>query len=153
MIGGSGKISGATLAETAKSRGGKTGYACSPCCVIRCSNIHHDPDGIFMTAGLEFKTIALMGSSLRIDPLDVIATLDHRCDDYGLDTMEMGNAIGVATEVEIAAFGDGKAALSLVDKAAQGTINDMVSGHRTRRDGNRRSAWGGRRQGAGNVRI
>jgi aldehyde:ferredoxin oxidoreductase len=125
---GAEKINGATLAETTKSRGGRTGHACSPGCVIRCSNIYHDAEGKYLTAGLEFETIVLMGSNLGIDSLDVIAALDRRCDDYGLDTMEMGNAIGVAMEAGIASFGDGKAALNLLDEAAAGTVLGRVLG-------------------------
>ncbi|MFH2120382.1 MAG: aldehyde ferredoxin oxidoreductase C-terminal domain-containing protein [Pseudomonadota bacterium] len=123
---GADKINGAALAETAKSRGGRTGHACSPGCVIRCSNIYHDKEGKYLTAGLEFETIVLMGSNLGIDSLDVIAALDRRCDDYGLDTMEMGNAIGVAMEAGVAAFGDGKAALNLLDEAGKGTVLGRV---------------------------
>ncbi|MCX5839578.1 MAG: aldehyde ferredoxin oxidoreductase [Deltaproteobacteria bacterium] len=125
---GADKFNGAALAETVKSRGGRTGHACSPGCVIRCSNIYHDKEGKYLTAGLEFETIVLMGSNLGIDSLDVIAALDRRCDDYGLDTMEMGNAIGVAMEAGVAAFGDGKAALNLLDEAGKGTVLGRVLG-------------------------
>jgi len=118
---GADKINGAALAERTESRGGKTGHACSPGCVIRCSNVYNDEAGNYLTAGLEFETIGLMGSNLGIDSLDIIATLDRRCDDYGLDTMEMGNAIGVAMEAGIASFGDGKAAVRLLDEVASGT--------------------------------
>jgi aldehyde:ferredoxin oxidoreductase len=125
---GADKINGKALAETTKSRGGKTGHTCSPGCVIRCSNIYHDKEGKYLTAGLEFETIALMGSNLGIDSLDVIATLDRRCDDYGLDTMEMGNAIGVAMEAGLASFGDGNAAMKLLDEVAEGTELGRVLG-------------------------
>ena len=60
-----------------------------------------------------------MGSNLGIDSLDAIAAMDRRCDDYGLDTMEMGNAIGVAMEAGMAEFGDSKAALYLLDEAGR----------------------------------
>jgi aldehyde:ferredoxin oxidoreductase len=125
---GSDKINGASLAETAKLRGGKTGHACSPGCVIRCSNIYHDPEGHYLTAGLEFETIALLGSNLGIDSLDVIAAMDRRCDDYGLDTMEMGQAMGVAMEAGVASFGDGEAALQILDEVARGTTLGRVIG-------------------------
>lgn len=123
---GADKINGTALTATAESRGGRTGHACSPGCVIRCSNIYCDAEGKYLTVGLEFETIVLMGSSLGIDSLDVIAALDRRCDDYGLDTMEMGNAIGVAMEAGVAAFGDGKAALNLLDEAGKGTVLGRV---------------------------
>lgn len=125
---GAGKINGKMLAETAKLRGGKTGHACSPGCVIRCSNIYNDLKGNYLTAGLEYETIALMGSNLGIDSLDAIAAMDRRCDDYGLDTMEMGNAIGVAMEAGMANFGDSKAALYLLDEVRQGTVLGRVLG-------------------------
>lgn len=125
---GTDKINGEALAKTVKSRGGRTGHACSPGCVIRCSNIYNDKEGGYLTAGLEFETIALMGSNLGIDSLDVIATLDRRCDDCGLDTMEMGNAIGVAMEAGIASFGDGTAAIKLLDEVATGTDFGRVLG-------------------------
>lgn len=125
---GAEKINGNTLAETTKSRRGKTGHACSPGCVIRCSNVYNDKEGRYLTAGLEYETIALMGSNLGIDSLDVIAALDRRCDDYGIDTMEMGNAIGVCMEAGLASFGDGDAALSLLDEVAKKTILGRVIG-------------------------
>ncbi|MCE5262974.1 MAG: aldehyde ferredoxin oxidoreductase [Deltaproteobacteria bacterium] len=118
---GAERINGSTLADTLRARGGRAGHACSPGCVIRCSNIYHDRDGDYLTAGLEYETIALMGSNLGIDSLDIIAALDRRCDDYGLDTMEMGNAIGIAMEAGIASFGDGAAAVRLLDEVKAGT--------------------------------
>ena len=39
---GAAKINGTALTENIRLRGGKTGHACSPGCVIRCSNIYHD---------------------------------------------------------------------------------------------------------------
>ncbi len=125
---GADKINGMALTEMVELRGGRTGHACSPGCVIRCSNIYHNADGKYLTAGLEFETIVLMGSNLGIDSLDIIAALDRRCDDYGLDTMEMGNAIGVVMEAGVAAFGDGKAALNLLDEAGKGTVLGRVLG-------------------------
>lgn len=118
---GAEKINGSTLADTLQARGGRTGHACSPGCVIRCSNIYNDHRGNYLTAGLEYETIALMGSNLEIDSLDIIAALDRRCDDYGLDTMEIGNALGVAMEAGIASFGDGAAAIRLLDEIIAGT--------------------------------
>jgi aldehyde:ferredoxin oxidoreductase len=63
-----------------------------------------------------------------IDSLDVIATLDHGCDDYGLDTMEMGNAIGVAMEAGMASFGDGDDAVILLDEVVAGTERGRILG-------------------------
>ena len=126
---GSKKINGITLVKTIESRRGRIRHACSPGCVIKCSNIYNDEKGDYVTAGLEYETIALMGSNLGIDSLDVIAALDRRCDDYGLDTMEMGNALGVAMEAGIVNFGDGEAALRMIDEVAKNSIFGRVLGH------------------------
>jgi aldehyde:ferredoxin oxidoreductase len=105
-----------------------TGHACAPGCVIRCSNIYPDKDGNYLTASLEYETLCLMGSNLGIDCLDTIARIDRKCDDYGLDTIELGNAIGVAMYAGVAEFGDGKAALELVDEVIKGTVLGRVLG-------------------------
>jgi aldehyde:ferredoxin oxidoreductase len=125
---GAEKINGRTLAETINARGGKVGHGCSPGCVIRCSNIYHDSEGNYVVSALEYETIVLMGSNLGIDSLDIIAGLNRKCNDYGLDTMEVGVAIGVAMEAGIAEFGDGKAALNLVDEIGRETVLGRMLG-------------------------
>lgn len=125
---GAGKIDGRALAETIKLRGGKTGHACSPGCVMRCSNVYLDDKGNYVTAGLEYETLALMGSNLGIDSLDTLAVFDRYCDDYGIDTMEIGNAIGVAMQAGVARFGDGCATKKLLDELAAGTLMGKVLG-------------------------
>jgi two-component system cell cycle sensor histidine kinase/response regulator CckA len=51
----------------------------------------------------------------------VIANLDRLCDDFGLDTIEMGATIGVAMEAGLAKFGDGQAAINLLKEVGKGT--------------------------------
>lgn len=101
-----GAIGGEKLLELCNERGGKTGHACSRGCVIRCSNVFNDETGNYVTSGLEFETIALLGSNCGLNDLDSIAQLDRMCDDLGIDTMEMGCALGVAMEAGCLPFGD-----------------------------------------------
>lgn len=118
---GADKINADALLEKIAERKGKTGHPCSPGCVIRCSNVYNDKNGEYLTSGLEYETIALVGSNCGIDDLDVIATVDRFCDDFGLDTMDTGVAIGVIMEAGIIKFGDKEAVLALLDEIRKNT--------------------------------
>ena len=121
-------INGQALLDIINARGGKSTHACQPGCVIRCSNVFNDKEGNYVSASLEFETIALFGANLEIDSYDTIAICDKKCDDYGLDTMEMGNAIAVAMEGGIAEFGDHEAPKWLLDEVSKGTTLGRVLG-------------------------
>lgn len=86
-------------------RDGKYGIACSPYCVIHCSNVYKDKKGN-RVCKLEYETIAMNGSNLLIDDLDKIVEINRLCNDLGLDTIEMGCSLGVAMEGGILEFGD-----------------------------------------------
>ncbi|MFZ5436999.1 MAG: aldehyde ferredoxin oxidoreductase C-terminal domain-containing protein [Bacillota bacterium] len=123
------EINGAAMARIQKVRGGRMGHRCSPGCVIRCSNVYHGPDGNYLTSGLEYESIGMLGSNLSIGNLDDIAGIERKCDDYGLDTIEIGAAIGVAMEAGIVSFGDVPGVLDLLDQIAKGTILGRVLGN------------------------
>ena len=125
---GAGKISGEQMTENIKERGGKPSHACHPGCVIRCSNVYHDAEGKYLTAGLEYETIAMNGSNLGIDDIDVIAKIDRLCDDIGIDTIEAGVTLGVAMEAGLKEFGDGKGAIELLEEIGKGTPLGMILG-------------------------
>ncbi|MFZ5752614.1 MAG: aldehyde ferredoxin oxidoreductase C-terminal domain-containing protein, partial [Bacillota bacterium] len=103
---GAHQISGETMTDLQTQRGGKVGHACTPGCIIRCSNIYVNHRGEEITGGFEYESICLLGSNLGIDTLDEIAYLNRLCDDYGLDTIEVGAALGIAMEAGILKFGD-----------------------------------------------
>lgn len=109
-------ISGEFMAETIDKRGGVPSEPCHPGCVIKCSNVYHDKDGKYLTTGFEYETIWAFGAHTTIKALDDIAMLDRLCDDFGLDTIEMGVAIGIAMEGGMIPWGDGKAAVALLKK-------------------------------------
>jgi aldehyde:ferredoxin oxidoreductase len=114
------RFSGEKLRQLARERGGRTGHNCHPGCVIRCSNVFHGADGSYLTAGLEYETIALFGPNCGVHDLDQIARFDRLCDDLGIDTMEMGVALGVAMEGGVLEFGDADAMAAAI-RATAGT--------------------------------
>ncbi|MDI3535141.1 MAG: aldehyde:ferredoxin oxidoreductase, partial [Thermosediminibacterales bacterium] len=125
---GASKISGEVLRERITERNGKTGHPCHPGCVIRCSNIYNDEKGNYITSGFEYETIILTGSNCGIDDLDVIAKIDRFCDDFGLDTMDTGAAIGVLMESGLLEFGDTEGVFNLLKEIKQLTPLGRIIG-------------------------
>jgi len=125
---GAEKISGERMHDIIVARKGKTTHACMPGCLIRCSNKYLSEQGETIVAPLEYETIALMGSNLNIDDLDTVAQLNYLCNDYGLDTIETGAALGVAMAGGLLAFGDKKGALELVREIGNGSLVGRVLG-------------------------
>lgn len=123
------RISGEEMQKIIRRRGGKTSKACMPGCPIHCSNLYVDSAGHPMTGSLEYETIVMLGSNCGIDDLDVIARMDRFCDDCGLDTIEMGAAIGVAMEAKILAFGDAKGAMELLEEIPKNTALGRIIGN------------------------
>ena len=123
------KISGETLAATIKQRGGKTTHKGCAGCIINCSNEFVDKTGKYITSSLEYETIWAMGGMIGNDDLDIIARLDFLCDDIGLDTMSTGVAVAVAMDAGYRQFGDGQAAIAMVEEIAAGTDFGKILGN------------------------
>lgn len=121
-------ICGETMKQTIEQRGGKISHPCHPGCVIRCSNVYNSSDGKYLTSSLEFETIALMGSNCGIDDLDAIAYMDFLCDDFGIDTMEVGDTIAVAMEAKVAQFGSSADAIKLIEEIKKDTYLGKILG-------------------------
>ncbi len=123
-------ISGDTMRAMTLERGGKgaPAHACMAGCTIQCSNIFPDANGESLVSPLEYETIGLMGSNLGIDSFDVIGQLNYVANDLGLDTIELGAALGVAAEAGLMAWGDGERALQLVDEIRQNTPLGRILG-------------------------
>jgi len=123
-------ISGETLRDFILSRGKPSdpSHACMAGCTIKCSNIFGGEDGKIIVSPLEYETIGLMGSNLGIDSLDMVGRLNWEVNDLGLDSIEIGAALGVAAEAGLMDFGDGEKALELVSEIRRGTELGRVLG-------------------------
>jgi aldehyde:ferredoxin oxidoreductase len=123
-------ISGETLREFILARGKPSdpSHACMAGCTIKCSNVFGGEDGRIIVSPLEYETIGLMGSNLGIDSLDDIGRLNWQANDLGLDSIEIGAALGVAAEAGLMDFGDGARALELLDEIRKGTVLGRVLG-------------------------
>jgi aldehyde:ferredoxin oxidoreductase len=127
---GAPKIAGEALFEGNKERTGKELYnhACSPGCIIQCSNTWHNADGSEMVSCQEYESIWALGANCGIDSLDVTGELIKLCNAYGLDTIETGTTLAVAMEGGLAEFGDGEAAIELMKEMGKGTPVGRILG-------------------------
>ncbi|MBT4268310.1 MAG: aldehyde ferredoxin oxidoreductase [Deltaproteobacteria bacterium] len=114
------KISGDAIEQLNQSRGGKMA-GCMPGCLVRCSIVYNDEKGDHITSSYEYETIALMGTNLGLVDPDVVAKLDYLADDIGLDTIELGAAMGVAASAGMMKMGDAASALALLDEIEKET--------------------------------
>jgi aldehyde:ferredoxin oxidoreductase len=116
-------ISGEYMRDVILQRGGdgEPTHACMPGCTIRCSNNYANIDGKSIVSPLEYETIGLMGSNLGISDLDKIARLNWMVNDLGLDSIEIGAALGVTAKAGLMAFGDYERAVQLIDEIKQNT--------------------------------
>ncbi|HDQ40109.1 MAG TPA: aldehyde ferredoxin oxidoreductase [Desulfonatronum sp.] len=122
-------LSGELQAENMKNRpGGQPTHGCHRGCVIQCSGIYTDKDGNYMSKQPEYETVWSHGGNCGIDDLDAIAKLDYLDDNYGVDTIEMGVAIGVAMEAGVIPFGDAEGAINLVHEVGKGTHLGRILG-------------------------
>ncbi len=128
---GADKISGEAMRELLRQRGGasETTHACMAGCTIRCSNVFGGPDGEEIVSPVEYETIGLMGSNLGIDSLDAIARLNWEVNDLGLDSIEIGAALGVAAQAGLLEFGDGERALELAREIRRGSALGRALGN------------------------
>ncbi len=124
---GAEKISGEHMVELMKKRpNGQHVHRCMDGCIINCSNIFTSENGEVIVSGLEYETIGLVGSNCMIDDIDIVAQINRVCNDVGVDTMDVGGAIGVAMEAGLLAWGDGKAALKLAKEMVKRSDNGLM---------------------------
>lgn len=123
------KISGESLSKVMDERGGNHKHKGCSGCVIDCSNIYVDQKGGYITSSLEYETLWSLGGMIGVGDSDVIARLDRLCDEIGLDTMNTGVAIAVAMESGYKQFGDGEAAIEMVEEIGRGTDFGKIVGN------------------------
>lgn len=123
-------ISGETMRDLLLNRGGDSNptHACMAGCTIRCSNIFGGEDGKTIVSPLEYETVGLMGSNLGISSLDDIGRLNWQVNDLGLDSIDIGAALGVACEAGLMQWGDGKRGLELIDEIRRNTPLGRILG-------------------------
>jgi aldehyde:ferredoxin oxidoreductase len=127
---GAAKIAGEAIFEGNKQRLGKELYnhACSPGCIIQCSNTWHKTNGKEHVSCVEYESDWALGANCDIDNLDDIAELVLLCNAYGLDTIETGTTLAVAMASGVISFGDGKGAIKLVHEMGKGTPMGRILG-------------------------
>jgi len=125
---GATKISGETQAATMEERGGLVTHACHRGCIIQCSGVYNDASGKYLSKQAEYETVWSHGGNCGISDLDIIQRLDRMDDDFGLDTIETGVAIGVAMEGGLLPFGDGEGAIRVLAEVGQGSALGRIIG-------------------------
>jgi len=121
-------LSGERIHESFEERGGGM-HNCMTGCIVRCSNVVHDPDGNYKTSALEFETLTLLGASCAIKTFDEVAELDRLCDEVGLDTIETGAAIAILMDSGGMEWGDSAGAIDILKQIADGTELGKVIGN------------------------
>ncbi len=74
----------------------KTGNRGCPNCNMTCGNIVED--SAKLPSELDYENVAMLGSNIGLGNLKEVATLNRLADDYGVDTVSLGNSIGFAME-------------------------------------------------------
>jgi aldehyde:ferredoxin oxidoreductase len=127
---GAPKIAGEAIFETNKQNLGKEVYnhACSPGCIIQCSNSLYDKDGKEIVSCIEYESDWALGADCGLDDLQAVAELVRLCNAYGVDTIETGVSIAVAMDSGLIPFGDAEGAINLLHEMGKGTPLGRVLG-------------------------
>jgi aldehyde:ferredoxin oxidoreductase len=95
-----------------------------PQCNMTCGNVVTDIDN--ENVEVDYENIALLGSAIGLGDLKKVAHLNRMCDDFGLDTISMGNVIGFAMEAsekrlieDRIEWGDFEKAKELIERVAE----------------------------------
>lgn len=124
------KISGETMNQLTTERGGEgvVAHGCMSGCIMRCSGLYPDKDGKLIGKWPEYETLWSFGAHCGIDDIDIIAHYDKICDDVGVDTIDVGAALGVAMAGGVLPFGDGPGTLKVMEQISEGTPLGRVIG-------------------------
>ncbi len=127
---GAAKIAGEAIFENNKARKGKEVYnhACSPGCVIQCSNTLYAEDGEEIVSCVEYESDWALGANCGIDDLDGVGKMVYWCNAYGMDTIEAGDSIAVAMDSGYIPFGDLEGAINLLHDMGKGTPIGRILG-------------------------
>ena len=115
------KMGGDYIRQQNLARGGNTTHACMPGCLIECSNVYVDADGVEIVSPVEYETLGLMGTNCGLSDPDDLARLNWQANDLGIDTIETGATMGVLLDAGLAPFGDMPFLNSVMDELRAGT--------------------------------
>ena len=74
----------------------KTAQKGCPQCNMTCGNVVEDAEK--RPSELDYENVAMLGSNIGLSDLKQVAVLNRLADDYGVDTISLGNVIGFAME-------------------------------------------------------
>jgi len=74
----------------------KTGQRGCPQCNMTCGNLVEDEEG--QASELDYENVGMLGSNIGLGDLRKVAALNRLADDWGVDTISLGSAIGFAME-------------------------------------------------------
>ncbi len=120
-------ISGETIRETILV-GDPTCHACFVACKKEVEIVEGPHAGLHMES-VEYESAWALGANCGMDDAAALAALIDRCNDYGLDTIEAGNALSVTMEAHQRGlldgggleWGDSQGMLQLLDEIANRT--------------------------------
>ena len=127
-------VSGETVADTILTRR-PTCWACPVACKKEVEITEGKHKGLRMES-MEYESVWAFGPMCDCSDIGAISAMIDRCNDYGLDTIETGDALAMAMEatqkglVEGPAWGDADAMLDLIDDIAfrEGLGDDLAEG-------------------------
>ena len=67
-----------------------------PQCNMTCGNVVRDSEG--KDSELDYENVVMLGSNIGLGDLAQVSTLNRMADEYGLDTISLGNVMGFAIE-------------------------------------------------------
>lgn len=101
----------------------KTAQCGCPQCNMICGNVVKDSEG--KDSELDYENVAMLGPNIGLGNLTQIATLNRMADEFGLDSISLGNVLGFAMEAsekglleEKIGWGDFKEAQALTSEIA-----------------------------------
>ena len=123
-------VSGERMNANTKERGGEgaVAHGCMSGCIIRCSGLYPNKQGKLISKWPEYETLWCFGPHCGFDDLDLIAQYDRICDDAGVDTIDVGVAIGVAMAGGGIPKGDAQAVLKVMNEISEGTPLGRIIG-------------------------
>ncbi|MDH5753782.1 MAG: aldehyde ferredoxin oxidoreductase family protein [Candidatus Bathyarchaeota archaeon] len=115
----------------------KTSQRGCPNCNMTCGNVVRDSDR--KESEVDYENVAMLGSNIGLGHLGEVAALNRIADEFGLDTISLGNVIGFAMEAsekglieEKISWGEFKVTKALVEDIAyrRGLGNLLAEGVR-----------------------